>query len=218
MSTYTTSPRRLADRFSTRKLLMTMAWIIVLSCIGYFFFGVVSSYIHFDALHYGFFWPSRWWLASHLGFGALALLLGPIQFISSVRQRSPRVHHWIGRLYLIGVLGGSVSAIYMSFFVDASQAAGLSLFFLAVAWLITSFMAYITAVRRRFIEHREWMIRSYTVTLAFVTYRLLAPVPFFFHLGPELSATTRGWLCWSIPLLVTDMILGWTRMNSRRQT
>jgi hypothetical protein len=216
MSIITTSPTRLTDRFSTRKLLMTMAWIIILSGSGYFFFGVVSRYSHFDALHYQFFWPARWWLACHLGFGALALLLGPIQFISGIRQRSARVHRWIGRVYLIGVLGGGVSAIYMSFFVDASPAAGLSLFFLAVAWLMTSSMAYITAVRRRLIEHREWMIRSYTVTLAFVTYRLLVPVPLFVHLGPESSAITRGWLCWSIPLLVTDMILGWTRMNSRR--
>ena len=44
---------------------------------------------------------------------------------------------------------------------------------LGVAWIVTTTMA-IAAVRRGLIEqHQDWMIRSYVVTFAFVTFRVL---------------------------------------------
>jgi uncharacterized membrane protein YozB (DUF420 family) len=43
---------------------------------------------------------------------------------------------------------------------------------LCVAWVLTTSMALYSVRTRRIEQHREWMLRSYTVTLAFVTYRL----------------------------------------------
>src|ERR1017187_9246684 len=46
------------------------------------------------------------------------------------------------------------------------------LFMLCVAWGLTTSMALYAIRTRRIEQHREWMLRSYTVTFAFVTYRL----------------------------------------------
>jgi Predicted membrane protein (DUF2306) len=46
-----------------------------------------------------------------------------------------------------------------------------SLFMLCVAWVVTTGMALYAIRERRIEQHREWMLRSYTVTFAFVTYR-----------------------------------------------
>lgn len=55
------------------------------------------------------------------------------------------------------------------------------------------------------------MIRSYVVTYAFVTFRLVDDVGVFANLGLERLATT-GWICWSIPLLITEVALQWKRV------
>jgi hypothetical protein len=39
------------------------------------------------------------------------------------------------------------------------------------------------AVRRRIVQHREWMVRSYAVTFTFVGTRVLQPIPAWNHLG-----------------------------------
>jgi Predicted membrane protein (DUF2306) len=44
---------------------------------------------------------------------------------------------------------------------------------LAFAWITTASMAYISVMRGRILQHKEWMIRSYVVTFAFVTFRWL---------------------------------------------
>jgi hypothetical protein len=51
------------------------------------------------------------------------------------------------------------------------------------------------------------MIRSYVVTFAFVTFRVLDSViaargmPLFEHLG------ISAWFCWSVPLLINELVM-----------
>ena len=69
-------------------------------------------------------------------------------------------------------------------------------------------MAFASIRRRNFTQHREWMIRSYVVTFAFVTFRvsqdLLAASGV--ATGDE-SRATLAWACWAVPLLITEMTL-----------
>ena len=115
----------------------------------------------------------------------------------------------MGRLYLMGVLVGSIGAAYMGLFVSPLRAFGISLEFLALAWVVTSGMAYIAVMRRQFSAHREWMIRSYVVTFGFVLFRLGSRNHVFGSLGQEMSLVMLSWTCWAIPLLVTDLVLRW---------
>ena len=64
----------------------------------------------------------------------------------------------------------------------------------------------VTAVRRGLIlQHREWMIRSYVATFAFVTFRVL-----FLALSNASVGTLNeqlavsSWFCWAVPLLITE--------------
>lgn len=79
---------------------------------------------------------------------------------------------------------------------------------LAVAWLITTGMAF-TTIRRHLVEqHKEWMFRSYVVTTAFVTFRMVIPVLVVTGTGTlneQLGFTI--WVSWSIPLLITEAVL-----------
>jgi len=78
-------------------------------------------------------------------------------------------------------------------------------------------MAY-AAIRKRAIErHREWMIRSYTVTFAFVLFRLVDQLLIHWQAAPDdqIDAMT-AWACWSVPLLLVEPGLHFWR--SRRGT
>ena len=106
--------------------------------------------------------------------GALiALIIGPFQFWKGFRDRYMITHRWMGRIYLIAILIGSIASTYLAW-TSALQIHwtwALALQGLAFAWIITSGMAYFSVRRKRIQEHREWMIRSYAVTFAFITFR-----------------------------------------------
>src|SRR4030095_1288879 len=99
--------------------------------------------------------------------GAIALFAGPIQLWLGVRQRVRRLHRWLGYAYAGGVVLAACGSFYLAFY--ARPDFGLSLFILAMVWCITIGMA-LTAIRNKRLDtHREWMIRSYIITFAFVS-------------------------------------------------
>src|SRR5262249_4058340 len=120
----------------------------------------------------------------------------------------------IGTLYLIGVTVGTVAAFYLALTTPLGWIFASGLFTLAIAWTITTGMAYV-AIRRRAIEqHREWMIRSYVVTLAFVVFRAVVAGLTIAEVGslPERLALA-AWLCWAVPLLVLEPFLQLKRLR-----
>ena len=201
----TTTLTRPNRGFRPRALLWFLGWAIVIAVGAWFYLGTVSRYIHFDALHYGHHWHTRWWLVAHLGGGSLSLIVGPLQFSSALRRRYVNAHRWIGRAYLAGVLISSLAAIYISLYVTPVPGFGVAMLFLTLAWVTTSSMALTAALRRQFAVHREWMIRSYVVTFGFVVFRLLktldpfhdlpspllTPSPAVGSVGPSPSSSPR---------------------------
>ncbi len=80
---------------------------------------------------------------------------------------------------------------------------------LCVAWVLTTGMALYTIRRRRIEQHRDWMLRSYIVTFAFVTFRLASTwLDGWIHVPVDSVAdeldTTLAWACWAVPLLFAE--------------
>jgi predicted membrane protein DUF2306 len=155
---------------------------------------------------FGRYWPRRAWLLTHIAGSGLALLAGPFQLWSGLRQRSMIVHRWTGRLYVVGVLIGGVAAFYLASHAGQGAAFGISLGALGAAWWTTTGMAYVAIRLGHIGQHKEWVIRSYVVTFTFVTTRTLAELGILSSLGRDPFATLV-WLCWSMPLLATEVVL-----------
>jgi len=99
----------------------------------------------------------------------------------------------------------SVSKIIVA---EKAAAFGSGLFMLAIVWLLTSSMAYWSALSRNFVQHREWMVRSYVVTCAFTTFRLFERVlTHKFGVAGDAAADIMAWACWSVPLVATELFL-----------
>ena len=142
---------------------------------------------------------------THIFASVVALTLGPFQFLPGLRRRFARLHRWTGRTYLgIGVLIGGSAGLYMATFAFGGIVAKLGFALLASLWLYTGLRAF-TAIRRGdVVEHRQWMVRNFSLTLAAVTLRLLLPASGVSGIPFELAYPAIAWLCWVPNLLVAE--------------
>jgi predicted membrane protein DUF2306 len=116
-------------------------------------------------------------LVAHIFTAAVAIVLGPLQFMAKVRARRA-LHRTIGRVYLLaGVLPAAVTAIPVAVW-SGRIVTQIGLVVAAVLWLITGGLGYRAARRRDFTGHRDWMMRNYALTFLAVTSRILTPLLF----------------------------------------
>ncbi|MBY0113203.1 MAG: DUF2306 domain-containing protein [Phycisphaerales bacterium] len=114
-----------------------------------------------------------WGILTHVFGSAIALLIGPLQFVGGLRSRAPAVHRTLGKAYLaLGVLPGGLAGMYMAFHSFGGWIAHSGFVVLAVVWLWTAWLAYAAARRRDFAAHRAWMVRNFALTFAAVVLRV----------------------------------------------
>ena len=160
----------------------------------------------------------QFWITLHVLGGILALGLGPFQFIDRWRLKTPGIHRWIGRVYLVSVLIGSIGGFRMALVAHGGFPASLGFAFLAVLWFATALMAYIR-IRQRNIEiHRRWMIRNYALTFAAVTLRIFLPIFIIFFLKGDFTPAyiAVAWWCWVPNLLVAEIAVNRLTQLSER--
>ena len=184
--------------------------LIVAAAIGgvIFWLGAALPYLLLDQAKLGVYATRRGWILLHIGAGTIALLTGPVQLWLGLSDRRMNVHRRLGQIYLVAVLVSSIAAFYLATHTDGGWVFGAGLFGLGVAWLVTSGMAYV-AIRKYLIDqHREWMIRSYVVTFAFVAFRVVFVALQTAQVGQlQEQLAAASWSCWAVPLLVTEAIL-----------
>ena len=88
-----------------------------------------------------------------------------------------------------------------------NETAATTLF--AIVFLVCITKAYLYIRRKNVARHREWMIRAYVVTFAFVTYRLVSSwLRHWVHVPDDPVAddidTLMAWACWAVPLLIVE--------------
>lgn len=155
----------------------------------------------------------RWLLVPHVLGGSVALLLGPLQFSSRVRQRNPKLHRVFGRVYVFGVLIAACLAIAMSWgrpLLPGTLTQG-------VPWMVCTTIAFVAARNGRFAQHRQWMVRSYAVTFTFITSRLLNPWPRYWNMSTVHFDLVLAMLMLA-SILAADIGLSWRELGPARRT
>ncbi|HYJ83031.1 MAG TPA: DUF2306 domain-containing protein [Allosphingosinicella sp.] len=135
-------------------------------------------------------------LILHVAGGVTALLAAPIQFVGRLRARRPALHRAAGRIYVLACAVAAPTGFVLALGSTAGPVAGAGFATQAVLWGAFTWLAWRSAVERRFSEHREWMLRSYAATSSAITFRLMLPASAL--LGLDFLATYRviAWLPW----------------------
>ena len=158
-------------------------------------------------------------LMTHIIASMLAILIGPFQFLPALRKgHLLRVHRWLGRTYLLSILFGGVSGLYMAQFAYGGIISETGFGVLASLWLYSGYRAY-RQIRNKDLEgHRQWMIRNYALTFAGVMLRLWVPVSEAMGIDFTAAYIAIAWMCWVPNLLVAQWIIRRTRMSQPRAT
>lgn len=173
--------------------------------LAYFLFESPTDFLK-DKPVGNWFWRVMFY--THVGLGAVALLVGPLQFWRSFRQRYMRWHRQVGKLYVGSILIGSVAAFNAAWFASTGRVAALGFASLAVGWFSTTYQAYRAARRGRLTAHRQWMYRSYALTLSAVMLRILLPFEVLVIGLPFVYAyPIVAWACWVPNLFVVELLL-----------
>ena len=153
------------------------AGLCIVALIGLVFVGIAAlPYFRLNEVQFGMYWPRRWWLLAHITGGIVALLAGPVQLWLGLTRPHTNIHRRLGMTYIGSVSVSSLAGYYLAFHTELGWVFGAGLASLATAWIATTGLAFL-AIRRRFYDqHKEWMIRSYVVTTAFVSFRLVSEV------------------------------------------
>lgn len=113
-------------------------------------------------------------IGAHFATGTVLLLLGPIQLISAVRESVPRLHRWLGRLYvltaLITGLGGLAFIALKGTIGGTPMNMGFSLY--GALTVLAAVETIRHARARRFAQHRAWAIRLFALAIGSWLYRM----------------------------------------------
>jgi uncharacterized membrane protein len=145
-------------------------------------------------------------IAAHAHFmgGAVALVAGAFQLSSWLRNRFLGIHRWLGRLYMLAVVGGGIAALVLAPHSFGGLVANLGFGLLGVCWISSTLNAYRHIRLGNLSRHRSWMIRSYSLTLAAVTLRLYLPSSQLAGISMTVAYPAIAWLCWVPNLLVAE--------------
>ena len=88
---------------------------------------------------------------------------------------------------------------------------------LASLWLVTTIIAFLLARRRQIVQHRQWMIRSYSVTFFIFVLNRLPGIVF-----PLFNPSTSASICRNLTLallaiLIPDIAFTWSQLRGSRK-
>ena len=161
--------------------------------------------------------PFKWWLLPHGIFGAIVLLLAPLQFSERLRQRYTKAHRVMGRLYAVGAIALAPMGAYIQYYQERMGAprsftvlAGVD----AAMLMGTTLIAFVFAFRRKIALHRQWATRSYAVALVFIGGRFVMGITGWETLGVEIVQAII-WSCLALAVPLADLSLNWRELRSR---
>ncbi len=152
---------------------------------------------------------------AHVGFGAIALLIGPLQFARGLRERFPRVHRVLGSISVVAIVLAAVAGLVISPLTRAGIVGTLGFGILAVLWASFALLGLRAILRRDVQAHRAWMTRAFALTYAAVTLRLWIPILMmgFIASGTDPAAAFTAayaivpFLCWIPNLILAEWLV-----------
>lgn len=157
----------------------------------------------------GYFWGGyHWAFYVHIVAGPITLLLG----LFLVVARSWRWHRRLGWVQVALVLGlVTPSGLAMAAQTPAGPVGAAGLAALAVATAACTAIGVVAALRRRWADHRRWMVRSYLLLGSAVILRLIGGVATVAGVSAPWFDPLAIWVSWTLPLAVFEAgeRIGW---------
>lgn len=149
--------------------------------------------------------------------GAIALIIGPFQFSTRLRQRFTKLHRVSGRIYAVCALISAPMAILVALALPVPTLLSASSI-QATGWILTTAIAIYCIRTGRTQQHREWMMRSYPFAAVFIVVRAVIAIPAIDRMGVE-GLETAVWCAVALAGTLPSYVIAWrTLLTSKRAT
>jgi uncharacterized membrane protein len=160
----------------------------------------------------------------HILPGMLFMILGPLQFIPSLRAKHPRLHRLLGRIFLTAsaILGVAGLAMALRPTIGGLDEKAAILSF-GTLFLVCLANALRHALRREFSQHREWMIRGFGIGLAVAAVRPVMGVFFASAVAgghtpdPHAFFGKAFWIGFTLSAIVAELWIRYTRSRAKSE-
>lgn len=175
------------------------------------FLQLKQAYIHIDVWRVSFF--------IHVFSSIFVLMAGFSQFSKKLLQSKPILHRRLGYAYVINVLCITGPAgLVMSFYANGGFYSRIAFVTLSLLWMLFTATALLKAVKKDFIAHKAFMMRSYALTLSALSLRMWKVLfAAFSNIGPMDRYRIIAWLGWGLNLLIAEFII-MQQLKKRKST
>jgi hypothetical protein len=144
----------------------------------------------------------------HILSAPLVLLGGLILLSEYVRRHHGGWHRWLGRVQVVILLLLVLpSSVVMSRHAFGGWPAGLSFLLLSAATASCAIVGVVYACRRRYAQHRRWMLRCYVLICSAVALRLISGTAGLVGVeSPEHAYILAAWSSWLFPLAACEIV------------
>lgn len=109
----------------------------------------------------------------HIAAGVFCITTALTQFSSYILRKRKAIHVYAGKMYVFVVLVlGAPTGFYMAFFAKGGYWEKACFLFMAIFWFMTTYKGLTTIRNKNVLAHSIWMIRSYSMALTAVTFRV----------------------------------------------
>jgi Predicted membrane protein (DUF2306) len=178
---------------------ITVAYIPYNTDVG--FLRIKQDYIDIDHWRIAFF--------VHVYASLWVLIAGFTQFSEHIRDYYPRVHRAFGYIYVTDVLLITGPAgLLMGVYANGGLPSKISFVTLAIGWITFTAIAFVKAKNGDFVAHRNFMIRSYALTLSAVTLRAWKwGITNSVELPPMDVYRAVAWLGWVPNIIAAELLI-----------
>ena len=146
---------------------------------------------------------------THVYTSIFVLLAGLFQFSTTIRRKYPKLHRVMGYVYGFSLLVlAAPSGLVMGFYGNGGILSKIAFCFLAIFWWFFTAKALWYAKQKNWVQHQNYMYRSYALTLSAITLRLLKPILVSTTtLEPMQIYTTIAWAGWVLNWIIAEIII-----------
>jgi len=145
----------------------------------------------------------------HVYSAIFVLLAGFTQFNKNILASYPKVHRWLGYLYVsLVLLLAAPSGIFIGCFANGGLMAKTSFIILGVLWFWFTLKALLLIIKRKITNHKIFMYRSFALATSAITLRLWKVIlVYLFHPAPMDVYQIIAWLGWIPNLLIAEWLI-----------
>jgi uncharacterized membrane protein len=144
---------------------------------------------------------------SHIVGGIVAMATGIWQFLPRTRKSS--WHRTAGKAYVIACIVGGIGGIGVAPYATGGIVSATGFATLGVLWILATLKGYAAIQKRDIPRHRIWMWRSYGLTCAAITLRIIVPVGTAAGVPFEVLYPPTAWACWITSLGAAELLRRW---------